>query len=52
MNPGITLSLIDAIPVGAFVLGFIVEKAFVHKGFKDETRKTLQRIKEGYREAA
>ena len=52
MNPGLTLAMIDAIPVGAFILGFIVDKAFVHKSFKNEARRTLESIKEGYREAA
>ncbi len=52
MNPGLTISLIDAIPVGAFVLGFIVDKALVHKKFGAQARETLNRVREGHREAA
>ncbi len=37
------IALSGAIAVGAFVLGLVVERAFVHKGFLDETRKMLKR---------
>ena len=52
MNAGITLSLIDAVPVGFLVLTLFLDKAFVHRGFKVGTRITEKRRMEEYKKAA
>jgi hypothetical protein len=51
MSRGTNLALSGAVAVAAFILGFIVDKAFLHKGFMDETRKLIKRRMKKYREA-
>jgi hypothetical protein len=51
MNRVTNIALSGAVAVGAFALGLIVEKAFVHKGFMDELRKRLKRVTEESKEA-
>jgi hypothetical protein len=52
MNAGITLSLIDAVPVGLLVLTLLVDKAFVRRGVKVGTRITGKRRMEEFKKAA
>jgi hypothetical protein len=50
MNIGLSFYLIDIVFVGAFAATLIADKAFAHKSLKDEVRKMLKTMREGYSE--